>query len=144
MRLCGPGYHLHVLDRAWCAISSGFVLAILAAGCAQPPGGFDSPVPDARLVAITQSARTKDPKAVPHLIESLLSDDPLVRMAAINSLETITGQTLGYQYWAPEEEREARVQDWVEWYKAHPTGTQAQPGSTGHAARADTEGRNPV
>src|SRR5207237_1315387 len=80
--------------------ASGLIIpalcAVFGAACASPPRGFDSPVSDARLEAIGEAARTRDPAAIPHLIEMLESDDPAVRMASIRTLELITGQTLGY------------------------------------------------
>jgi HEAT repeat protein len=88
-------------------------------GCATPPGGWDSPEPAARLSAITDAARVGDPSAVPHLIESLNHDDPVVRLAAIRTLEQLTGQTLGYDYAAPEWRRQDKIAAWVDWYRQH-------------------------
>src|SRR5690349_21165258 len=129
--------------RARAASAAVGLGAAFSAGCAQPPGGFESPVPDARLKAIAQASETKDPAAVPHLIEALLSDDPLVRMTSINTLESITGQTLGYHYWDAEEERRARVQDWVEWYRRQQGGAGAAGGGPKGGGEADRGGRDP-
>jgi transposase InsO family protein len=54
---------------------------------------------------------------VPNLIRMLGSDDPLVRMTAIRTLERITGLTHGYHFAAPESEREAAIRQWVRWYR---------------------------
>ena len=91
-------------------------------GCARPPGGFGSPEPGARLVAIMQAAHDRDQSAIPHLIESLDSDDSAVRLMAIGTLEELTGQTLGYRHEDPLWRRDQAVDRWVAWYD-HPTTT---------------------
>lgn len=114
--------------------------ATLAAACSSPPGGFDSPEPSARLRATAAAAEKKDPAAVPHLIEQLASDDPLVRMASIRTLEEITGQTLGYQHWGAEPQRQKAIRAWVDWYNRERPGA---PGPTVRSAAApppDTTG----
>jgi hypothetical protein len=72
----------------------------------------------------------RDPESIPHLIVLLRSDDPLVRMTSIRTLELITGQTLGYDHAAPEPQREQAVARWAEWYR------------TGRSGR-DTAGEEP-
>jgi HEAT repeat protein len=91
------------------------LLPVLA-GCASPPSGFESPVPASRLQAITRAAETRDPASIPRLIEMLDSDDPVVRLAAIRSLERITGTTLGYDYAAPDWQRREAARAWQEWH----------------------------
>jgi hypothetical protein len=86
-------------------------------GCASPPAGFESPVPAARLEAITHAAQTRDEGSIPDLIAMLDSDDPVVRLAAIRTLERITGTTLGYDYAAPAWQRRDAVKAWADWYK---------------------------
>ena len=93
-------------------------LVCLAAGCAYPPVGWDSPDPAARLEMIRVAGRDNDRAAIPRLIESLQHDDPVVRMWAIRTLEQMTGQTLGYDYAAPEWERRDRVEAWAQWYRS--------------------------
>lgn len=85
------------------------------ASCAPPAekGGFESPSPGAKLYAITNAARTNDHSAVPELIEQLLSDDPVVRFAAIRTLEQLTGRTYGYQYYDELADRRRAVDRWV-------------------------------
>ena len=84
-----------------------------AAGCGPSmPRGFDSPEPAARMDAVVQAARTNDRSAVPKIVPLLESDDPATRLLAIRTLEQLTGQTLGYDYAAPEAERGAAVERW--------------------------------
>jgi HEAT repeat protein len=97
-------------------------------GCADPPGGFESPVPAQRLRAVADAAEDRDRESIPELIRLLESDDPLVRMASIRTLERITGQTLGYEHSAPEHRRAETVRAWVEWYQGQSSAAQG-PGS---------------
>jgi HEAT repeat protein len=108
----------------WRLVAAG---ALSLAGCTSPaPEGFDSPEPGRRIEAAVDAAARKDPAAVPGLIELLDSDDVGARMVAIRSLERITGQTLGYDYAAPEAQRQAAVARWMEWRSASGLGAPAQ------------------
>mgnify|MGYP001797416928 CR=1 FL=1 len=101
------------------SILSVAVLLAVAVGCR--PGkvaGFDSPQPAARVDAILDAARSGDRSAIPDLIVMLDSDDPRTRLLASQTLEDMTGQTLGYEQNAPEFERSEAVGRWVRWYEA--------------------------
>jgi HEAT repeat protein len=104
-------------------------MLVVAGGCRYPRAGFESPEPAQRIGAVTEAARTRDRQSVPHLISLLRSDDPLVRMMSIRTLELITGETLGYDHAASEREREAAVDRWVAWYRAQ--GGQEPAGGAG-------------
>lgn len=84
-------------------------------GCYSPSTGFDSPEPSQRIRAVLRAAKEKDQAAIPKIIRSLNSDDPALRLASIRTLESLTGQTLGYDYAAPEWKRREQVKAWVEW-----------------------------
>ena len=83
--------------------------------CGQPStsGGFDSPMPAARLHALGQAARTGDRSSLKRIVELLDSDDAAVRLLAISTLERLTGETFGYLHYAPRWEREDSIQRWV-------------------------------
>jgi HEAT repeats len=85
-------------------------------GCSAPPsaGGFDSPDPAAKLYAIRRAGKERNRAAIPDLVQQLQSDDPAVRMFAIAALEKITGQRLGYNPYAPPDERDGAVEKWVQ------------------------------
>lgn len=72
-------------------------------------------------------AAANDTSKIPELIAALDSDDSAVRLTAIRTLERLTGQTLGYDYAAPESERRLATDRWVEWYEqsALPNGVSA-------------------
>lgn len=95
------------------------ILVVLAAsGCTKPiPKGHDSYDPTGRINAILETAERRDTSRIPDLIRSLDSDDSAVRLTAIRTLERLTGQTLGYHYAAPESERRAAADRWVQWYQ---------------------------
>lgn len=88
-----------------------------AGACSSPPRGFASPDPGARLDAIVDAAADEDPGAVRPLIVLLESDDPAVRLAAIRTLERITGETFGYDFAAPAWKRREQVDRWEAWYR---------------------------
>ena len=90
-----------------------FALLLSACGPTIHPT-FDSPEPAARNAAIVKAADTKDASAVPDLVRMLDSDDPATRLLAINALERITGDRLGFEYAAPEHVRLPAVARWHE------------------------------
>jgi hypothetical protein len=95
-----------------------------AAGCAgsSMPRGLDSPDPGERGRALADPALMGDDSTIPSRIEALESDDPLVRMLAIRSLERMTGRTLGYDHASEEWEREDAVARWRAWYERERAG----------------------
>jgi hypothetical protein len=73
---------------------------------------FDSAEPAARNAAIVQAAGSGDQSAIPDLVRMLESDDPTTRVLAIRTLERLTGETMGYEAWASEVDRERGVEQW--------------------------------
>lgn len=124
-------------------VTGRLMILILSAGglsgCASPPKGFDSPVPAHRMDAAVDAAREGDRSAVPDLIGLLDSDDSLVRLVAIRSLERLTGQTLGYDHAASVWRRGEAVERWVAWALAQaefgssrlPDAAAAEPADSG-------------
>lgn len=107
-------------------------LATVWAGCAPPAseGGFDSPSPGAKLYAILDAARTNDHSAIPQLVEQLDSDDPVVRMAAIDTLKQLTGETFGYRYYDDTWTRREAIRRWVDAVERGEFTTSAQAGNS--------------
>ncbi len=97
------------------------------------------------MEAAVLASQRRDTAAVPQLVVLLGSDDPAVRLVAINSLETITGQTHGYRDYDPEPDRAAAIERWRVWVgekygPAAAAGTfspqgSEQPGPAGGSAR---------
>lgn len=93
------------------------VLVLSACGPAIVPD-FNSPEPAARNAAIVKATAEQDAKAVPDLVRMLDSDDPATRLLAIQALERITGERLGYDPAAGNEAREPAMLRWAERAKA--------------------------
>lgn len=94
--------------------------ALVGGGCNLfgPPaeeGDFNAPDPSSKLYAISRAGQSRDSTKIPQLIECLDDDDPAVRFLAIGALQTITNQTLDYDYGAPEPERAKAQQRWRVW-----------------------------
>ena len=69
--------------------------------------------------AAVAAAGAGDESAIPDLITMLDSDDPLVRMLAIRSLEHLTGEVRGYDHAAPEWQRSAAADRWAQWIQSN-------------------------
>ena len=76
---------------------------------------FHADNPAARNAAIVDAAATGDTSSVPQLVRMLESSEPSTRLLAIETLERLTGETLGYDYAAAPAERRAAVGRWREY-----------------------------
>ena len=115
----------------------GVLIASLAAGCSGPratEGGFDSANPAARMYAIEEAAREGDPTALRELVDQLDCTDPAVRFMAINALQRLTGQTLGYDYRAEAFERREAIDRWEDYVDEQEAEGPAPTGATAPAA----------
>lgn len=106
------------------AVAWAVVVAALLAGCSGNPGprslaaGLQSESPSERIQACIVAAGQRDPQALPLLVERLADSSADVRLFAITALKKMTGQSLGYRYYAPPTERAEAVRRWREWLKA--------------------------
>lgn len=107
----------------WTSVAVALI-AGLVGGCALPAqrADFRSVDPQERSLATVQARDLRD---VPGLIEELGSDDPAARMLANQALERVTGQSMGFDYAAPERKRAEAIDRWKEWAR----GVQQGPGS---------------
>ncbi len=101
-------------------ISGAALFALALGGCSLPEqrADFRSVDPQERTLALAQAARERDQDSIPVLISMLDSEDAGERMLAIQTLERLTGQTLGYDFAAPRFKREPAVREWVQWDRA--------------------------
>lgn len=99
-------------------IVTASAFALMAAGCVHPQGPkvVTDPDPSVKIPATAKAVRNHDLSAVPQLIKDLQSDDPAVRLYAAHGLEQLTGQDLGYRYYAADDDRLAAVARWQQWY----------------------------
>jgi len=104
----------------WCLMArprrTRWALAWVAAfgalgGCAGPDKTADikAAAPQQRIAAIHDAGQSGNTDAIPGLIEQLASDDPAVRMYAIQALERITGERRGFLPQDPPTKRAAAI-----------------------------------
>lgn len=91
------------------------VTVLVMTGCGPPAteARFDSANPSAKLYAIEKAARSGDTSALPQLVEQLDSDDPAVRLMAIEALRRLTGEDHGYCHDDPALLRREAIKRWV-------------------------------
>ena len=77
--------------------------------------------PSLKIPAIKEAAAQHNTAAVPILIKGLNSTDPAIRFYSAYALKQITGQTLGYKYYAPEYQRQLAILRWHSWLSHHIT-----------------------
>ena len=90
--------------------------ALLLGACAPSAteAKFDSPHSSSRLYAIENAMQRGDTTAVPQIVEQLDSDDPVVRMMAIEALKVLNdGETYDYRFDDPHLQRQAAIRRWV-------------------------------
>jgi HEAT repeat protein len=102
---------------------AGLIAAVLISpGCFSPePPSLTSNDPDRLIPAMKQAADTGDRSAIPYLVKQLDSDDPAVRLYAIDSLKRLTGETRGYRYYDDTVERRPAVARWQQWLATQPS-----------------------
>ncbi len=78
---------------------------------------LQSPDPNTRMDAVLKAGNSGNEQTVPQILPALQSEDPLVRWAAQQSLQKLTGTTLGYGWSDNPKSRAAATQKWVAWCK---------------------------
>ena len=100
--------------------TSTVTVAILLMGCASTNSESHTNIvtPQDQLRLIRKAGETRDRGAVPQLVETLESADPVVRMMAIQALDRITGTRLGYRPYGNDAYRREAIDRWVEAVRA--------------------------
>jgi hypothetical protein len=100
------------------------IVILTAPGCGSlTPRNFRAmlhPAPVVRAGAVSLGDDQPDAVAIPAWIARLDDKDPVVRMAANESLKKRTRQDFGFVAWAEPPERAAAVAKWKAWWKAKP------------------------
>ena len=107
----------------------GLLLGVSGLACSVPrpaPNIADAD-PTVKIAGIRQAVARKDRAALPALIEQLDSDDPAVRLFALQALERFAGDRFGYEYYFDEQQRKPALARWQEWLKQQ----QQAPASSG-------------
>jgi hypothetical protein len=110
-----------VAARGWVAPAVALGLVTLPSpGCTapRPPLVVTDPDPSVKIPAYKKAVRKKDKAAIRQLVADLDSDDPAVRLYAVNALHRLTGETFEYRYFESEEQRKPAVQKWRQWLEA--------------------------
>lgn len=107
----------------------GACLGLVMTACAPTAfeGTIDDPATGPRLAALARIEQSEDRAAIPKAVECLVSNDPLVRHAAIRTLQSLTGQTLDYRPDDPPLTRRKAVDRWVEWCRQEELVPSAMP-----------------
>ena len=94
------------------------LLGVVAAGLWTACAAHDDikdPDPAVKIPAMKRAAAVGDRRQLGELVKDLQSDDPAVRMYAINTLERLTGSRNGYEYYDDDASREKAVARWQAW-----------------------------
>jgi HEAT repeat protein len=93
--------------------------------------------PSVRVAAVIEAGKTKDPNAIPFLVDRLGDTETEVRFFAALALEKITGQTRGYRYYESSDRREEAIACWRQWLETQAASRPAsQPTSQGRQESA--------
>lgn len=95
------------------------LLSLVAYGCSAAPKNFlsiNDPTAINRARAVAFGRSEPDAVAIPVMIDRLMDDDPVVRLASHESLKKRTGQDFGYLPYAEGEELTDAVQRWKQWW----------------------------
>jgi hypothetical protein len=102
------------------AIFAVGALGVSAGGCFAPdPPSIHSQDPQRLIPAIAEGVRKHDQTIVPFLVDDLQSDDPAIRLYAIDGLRRLTGQDFGYVAYADDDARRPSVEKWKKFVASH-------------------------
>lgn len=82
---------------------------------ASPAEKLQSEHPGGRIGGCVAAAEQRDLSVLPLLVACLEDPDVDVRLFAIGALRRLTGQTLGYRYFADARERAGALRRWQRW-----------------------------
>ncbi len=105
----------------WMMVIVGLGLLTMAGCGSLTPRNFramSNPAPVVRAGAVSLGDNEPDSVAIPAWIGRLDDKDPVVRMAANESLKKRTGQDFGFVAWAEPGPRTAAVTKWKAWWAA--------------------------
>jgi len=109
------------------------ILAAALAGCGGgggaggPRADITSPIASEKIPGMVQAARRGDLTHADVLVCDLESDDPAVRLYAIQTLHRLTGETYGYRYYDEAGARSAAVGRWRAWLAERGASTRSAP-----------------
>jgi len=116
-----------------CKLAVLVSIPLCFAGCAgsELRPDLDSRDPAARIMALKQIAADgrADYRTLERVIDELCSSDAAVRFYAIHTLQSLTGQTMGYRWFASAAQRDEPVKAWRRWLaERQPAGPSTRAG----------------
>jgi len=100
------------------SLVAGAMASAISCGSPAPkPNVFSEDTGEA-ITGMKRAVREQDRSVVPELIKDLESDDPAIRFYAIEALQKLTNQDLGYEYFQDEDARKPAVERWKKWLEA--------------------------
>ncbi|MFM1802929.1 MAG: hypothetical protein RJA81_2281 [Planctomycetota bacterium] len=97
------------------------LFSLFVFGCSSAPKNFlsmNDPTAINRARAVAFNQTEPDAVAIPVMIDRLMDDDPVVRLASHESLKKRTGQDFGYLPYAEGEELSTSVARWRAWWSS--------------------------
>src|SRR4051794_19747638 len=115
-------------------LAVGGVLCCLTAGCflfggGREPASLQSHDPASKIPAIKKAVTARDSRTADLLVKDLESDDPAVRFYAIRGLQSLTGETFGYVWYADDHARRPAMDKWQHWVDENATNGTLAAGS---------------
>ncbi len=96
------------------------LIPILLCACASPRPSITDDDSASKIRAMKSGVEKHDRSIIEPLINNLDSDDPAVRLYAIQALERLTNQTMDYQYYDDSIHRQPAIQRWRDWLTRQP------------------------
>lgn len=112
--LCCPS-----MDCGVAAFWGGLAIALGLAGCAPQGEGLADKDAAFKIPAMKAAVQSGDRRALGPLVQSLDSEDPAVRLYAIESLQRLTGMSFDYHYYDDAATRKPAVDRWKAWLVEH-------------------------
>ena len=78
---------------------------------------FQGEDPRVRIAAAVEASDTKNPRAVPYLVDRLEDPEADVRFFSFLALKKITGKTMDWRYYDPPAARGEAVERWRQWLR---------------------------
>jgi hypothetical protein len=92
-------------------------LSSIACTASRPAPNVADADPTVKIAGIREAVARKDRSVLPALVQELDSDDPAVRLFAMEALQQFAGDRLGYEYYFDEEQRKPSLARWRQWLK---------------------------
>jgi hypothetical protein len=98
------------------SLVAGVILCGICVSCiGREPPSITSNDADCLIPAIKAGVAANDRHIIPYLVNDLSSDDGAIRLYAIEGLHRMTGQDMGFVYYADDDDRKPAFERWQKW-----------------------------